>query len=174
MSSVKIAITGPESTGKSTISNYISQKYSGVLIEEYAREYLENIDRPYNEKDLDIIAKKQFENIESALYLNPKLLVADTEMTVMKIWSAHKYGCVSHLITQLLQNQEFDLYLLMDIDVKWQYDKLREHPQPELRKYFMDWYIKEMILMKRNFHIISGNEAERQNNTDKIISQFIK
>ncbi len=173
MSSIKIAITGPESTGKSSISKFIAQYYGALLIEEFAREYLEKLNRPYTKEDLDLIANHQFQKLQEAINSRAKLIVSDTEMTVMKIWSAYKFGEVSPLITQHLQNQEFDIYFLMDIDLEWQYDPLREHPQPEMRRYFMDCYIKEMLLMSRNFYIISGNQNQRQNQVTKLIDQLI-
>ena len=36
----KVGIIGPESTGKSTLSAYLANRYNGVLIPEYAREYV--------------------------------------------------------------------------------------------------------------------------------------
>ena len=37
---LKIAFTGPESSGKSTLSSWLSAEIKLPLIEEYAREYL--------------------------------------------------------------------------------------------------------------------------------------
>ena len=37
---IRIAVTGPESSGKSTLSSSLASLVNGVLIPEYAREYL--------------------------------------------------------------------------------------------------------------------------------------
>ena len=39
---LKIAFTGPESSGKTTLSEWVSQTYNMDLVEEYAREYLKD------------------------------------------------------------------------------------------------------------------------------------
>ena len=39
----KFAITGPESTGKSTLSKQLAEYYNCELVEEYAREYIDKL-----------------------------------------------------------------------------------------------------------------------------------
>lgn len=57
----KIVIVGPESTGKSTLSQELSQHYANhyptAWVPEYAREFLDELDRPYTYEDLLTIAK---------------------------------------------------------------------------------------------------------------------
>ena len=36
----QVGIIGPESTGKSSLARYLSKRYKGVLVPEYAREYI--------------------------------------------------------------------------------------------------------------------------------------
>ena len=55
----KIVVIGPESTGKSTLSAQLAKYFSTNFVKEYAREYLENLERAYTESDLDVIAKGQ-------------------------------------------------------------------------------------------------------------------
>jgi len=45
----KIVITGPESTGKSDLTKFLSNHYQCSGVEEYSREYISNINRPYNQ-----------------------------------------------------------------------------------------------------------------------------
>src|SRR5690606_19546165 len=51
VSLIKIAIVGPESTGKSTISEALARHYDTVCVPEYAREYCRNLDRQYTLQD---------------------------------------------------------------------------------------------------------------------------
>ena len=55
----RILITGPESTGKSDLSEYLARHFSGSFIPEYAREYIEKLQRPYRYEDVVTIAEKQ-------------------------------------------------------------------------------------------------------------------
>jgi nicotinamide riboside kinase len=54
----KIGIIGPESTGKSTLANYLAHRYNGVLVPEYAREYMEKREQntDYTYEDVKNIA----------------------------------------------------------------------------------------------------------------------
>ncbi|MFK8006949.1 MAG: AAA family ATPase [Saprospiraceae bacterium] len=55
----KIILTGPESTGKSTLARQLAQVYNTVWVPEFARTYLEGLNRPYRGDDLLKIAKGQ-------------------------------------------------------------------------------------------------------------------
>ncbi len=62
-----ITIVGPESSGKTTLARQLAGYYTCPLVPEYAREYLERLDRPYSEEDLFLIAKGQLEGILEVL-----------------------------------------------------------------------------------------------------------
>lgn len=159
---IKIAITGPESTGKSTLAAALAQYFHTVYVPEFARIYLNGLNRAYNEKDLLIIAQGQM-SLESEYLKKAKngILFCDTEMYVMKIWSQHAYQRVHPWIEKSLQQQDYDFYFLMDIDIPWSPDPLREHPQPHMRTYFFNWYQQLLTEDKMPFCILSGNVEER-------------
>ena len=56
---MKIVITGPESSGKTTLLNKINNKWNFTIIPEYARIYIDKLNRPYNYDDILEIAKGQ-------------------------------------------------------------------------------------------------------------------
>ena len=164
---LKIAITGPESTGKSTLTEALSKHYNCIFVSEFAREYLNKTGGKYTLPDLDIIAKNQFDLIQNAK--DSKLVICDTEMTVMKVWSEFKYGTCSPKIQELYGQQHFDCYFLCDIDIPWQDDPVREHP--DKRKELLVCYQKE--LQGKNYFLISGDLQQRIIQTKKIISQLL-
>ena len=53
----RIAIVGPESTGKSLLSQQLAAHFRTVWVEEYAREFLNKLGREYQQADLIDIAK---------------------------------------------------------------------------------------------------------------------
>ena len=155
----KVAVTGPESTGKSTLANSLAGFFSEPFVDEYAREYLNGLDRKYEESDLLNIAKGQVA-LEKAVRKEPEnFLFLDTELINIKIWSLHKFGRCDEFILNNIAKQKIELYLLCDIDIPWEYDPLRENP--DQREYFFNWFIKELEDYGFNYKVISGNHEER-------------
>jgi len=168
----KIAITGPESTGKSTLARQLADHYNTVWIHEFARSYIDQLDHPYEKKDLLKIAKGQINGEEMGDSNANKLLFCDTELLVIKIWSMYKYGTVHPKILSEIKKRSYDLYLLADIDLPWEYDSQREHP--ENRVYFFKWFERELKALNANYHIIHGNRRERLTNSIRIIDTFLR
>ena len=168
----RIAITGPESTGKSLLAKQLAKYYNTVWVPEYAREYINNLNRPYDQDDILKIAKGQIKNEEILSLKANKILICDTELLVTKIWSEHKYKNCHPWILETIKKHTYDLYLLCNIDLQWQPDPQREHPQ--LRDYFLNLFKNELINRKFNFDIISGQITERLKNAIRIIDKFIK
>ena len=163
----KIAVTGPESTGKSTLSAALAAFFQTAWVPEYAREYLENLDRNYEEKDLLEIAKGQLALQEELEKRSNQFLICDTDLLVIKIWSEHKYGRCHPWILKKLDEINYDLYILPYIDIPWQEDPLREHP--DLREYFFNKYKEELITRKVNFIEVKGALDQRLKEAIKAI-----
>ncbi len=158
---IRIAITGPESTGKSWLAEHLAAKYTTAWVPEYARQFLDQTAGKYNYEDILTIARGQ---LNTELMLEPRaegLLFCDTEFIVTRIWCEVKYGQVHPWIMEQTQNHLYDLYLLCNIDLPWQYDPLREHP--EMRQQLFDQYQMVLRELNVNYKIISGNGEERLN-----------
>ena len=89
---LRIAITGPESSGKTTLASALSEHYKVFFIPEFAREYLEKTKGKYTLEDLDSIARGQ---LKSLLSCENKIIICDTDFSVLEIWSQYKYKNVS-------------------------------------------------------------------------------
>ena len=168
----KIAITGPESTGKSTLAEKLSKHFDVSYIPEYSRTYLENFEGQYTENDVVEIAKAQHNLIIEEEKKNPEILIADTEIIVCKIWIEYVFKHPNEMIEDLLRRQDFDLYLLCDIDLPWVYDPLRENPNIEERKELFEIYKNTLTKMNVPFGIVRGSDEERVNNSLEIIKQY--
>ncbi len=175
----KVAITGPESTGKSTLAEKLAHHYKTDFVPEYSRTYLENFEGRYTEDDVVEIAKGQHNLIlEEERKLSAKtqqvtsLLIADTEIVVCKIWVEYVFNHSNKVIDEILKQQDFDLYLLCDIDLPWTYDPLRENPNIEERKELFEIYRNTLEQMKVPFEIVSGDNEVRVNNAIKVIEKY--
>lgn len=155
----RIAITGPESTGKSLLARQLASHYGTVYVPEFARGYIDSLNRPYQESDITEIARGQLRMEQEMEAKANKYLFCDTELIVTKIWSLHKYGSCDPFILDNIRNNRYDLYLLGDIDLPWEQDPQREHPH--LRKFFFDWYKRELEGYGFRYEVIHGMGQQR-------------
>jgi NadR type nicotinamide-nucleotide adenylyltransferase len=168
----KIVIIGPESTGKSTLTKALADHFGEPWVAEYAREYLEKLDRPYEFDDLLAIARGQLALEERQLKLADKFLFCDTDLHVLQVWSESKYKRVHPWILDQIAGRQYDFYLLTDIDTPWEADPQREHPEPEMRRYFFDCY---KLLLEKNctpYQVVHGDKASRLTVALHYISQI--
>ncbi|MGP1446382.1 MAG: AAA family ATPase [Candidatus Limimorpha sp.] len=171
---IKIAIVGPESTGKSTLAEQLAQHFGTTFVPEYSRTYLADLKRPYTIDDVVAIAEGQQRLIAEAEATQGGFLIADTEMLVNKVWTRYVFHCVPPFIEQAVRQQHFDLYLLCDVDLEWRYDPLRENPDLEERKAILALYIEELQALHAPYHIVSGNNEARLQCALKAIDDFRK
>ncbi len=156
----RIAIVGPECTGKSDMAAYLADHFNTVWVPEYARGYLDNLVRPYEREDLLTIAHGQLrlEN-EWALSAN-ELLFCDTTLLVIKVWSEFKFGTCDPEIIRSLESTSYGLHLLTYVDIPWENDPQREHP--DKREELFEIYRDELINMKVPYTVIRGEREERR------------
>ena len=140
MSIKKIVVIGPESTGKSTLSEALAKALFTAWVPEFARAFLEGLGRPYKEEDLLTIAQGQADSEKQLSATAADLVICDTDLYVIKVWSEHKYGRCHPWILGQIAERKYDLYLLTGIDIDWQHDPLREHADPQMRNYFYNIY----------------------------------
>ncbi len=170
---LKIAVTGPESTGKSALTRALALHYNGDINEEYAREYIAHLNRAYSYDDILVIARKQIENEVMVCSGSSKEFVfCDTELLVTKIWCLHKFEKCHGWIEDMIERNTYDLFLLCNIDLPWEFDVQREHPH--LRDYFFRWYKHELEQYQFPYFVVSGNGGKRLENAIEIIDNYIK
>ena len=167
----RVAIVGPESTGKPTLAEQLANHYNTTWVREYAREYLENINRAYTIKDIEKISEEQLkrENIKKKLARH--ILFCDTNLIVSKIWAEYVFITCPEWIMKNIEANLYDFYLLADIDIPWVPDKQREHP--EQRVFLFDLYRKELQTRNFSYTIISGKNEERIKKAVSAINKFI-
>jgi len=158
----KIAIIGPESTGKSTLTQQLAEHYKTVWCPEYARAYLNENGTNYTFEDLLKIAEGQL-ILEDTLQQEAtnNLYFIDTEMYVMKVWCEYVFGKCHQFILDEIIERKYDLYLLCNVDLPWVADDLREYPDEAPRKELYNIYKDILINQNTPWVDISGNYEER-------------
>lgn len=169
----RVVIIGPESTGKSTLTVQLAAHFQATAVAEFARVYLENMNRPYLQQDLVEMALGQIKTEDDAAQNSKNnWLFCDTDLHVIKVWSESKYNTCDETVLQLIAGRKYDFYILTDIDMPWQNDPLREHPEPEMRQYFFNIYKDIVLNTGLPFVIVKGNEEERLNRAIEALGQL--
>lgn len=158
----KIVIIGPESTGKSTLTEQLATHYNTAWCPEFAREYLKENGMDYSFEDLLNIARGQLV-LEDNLLAQAKngLYFIDTDMYVMKVWCEVAFNNCHTWILKQIAARKYDLLLLCDTDLPWVKDDLREYPDLHTRQRLFKMYKDLLINQGTKWAIISGTYAER-------------
>lgn len=167
---LKVIVTGPESSGKTSLCNSLSKHFNISFASEFSRKFLAELNRNYTQDNLLVIAKEQLKT-DKLVVKNQPLSLHDTDLITIKIWSEYKYGnCNSWVLKQVeKQKKEKRFYLLCKPDIPWESDPLRENPNN--REELFDIYKKEIKSLKHDFFVIKGEN--RLESAIKRISELI-
>ncbi|HVS92063.1 MAG TPA: ATP-binding protein [Mucilaginibacter sp.] len=168
---LKIAIVGPESTGKSTMSSFLAEHYQTVWVPEFARDYCAALNAPPTWQDEINMFYGQVALEEEYLPKANNLLICDTTFITVKIWSDYTFGRSPQEVLDELPKRLYDFYLLLNIDLPWEEDPLRDFPH--LREHFMEVWHKELKELNADYVTISGTGQDRYDNAVKAINLFL-
>jgi nicotinamide riboside kinase len=157
----KIVMTGPESSGKTSLGQALAKQLDGLFIPEFARYYLNALGAPYSESDFVRIACGQAVWEIFGQKQGNTHLILDTDWTVLHIWQSIRFP----KRTENLWEDAYSaiplphLYILCAPDFPWQPDPLREHP--DSREALFSTYKQLLDQKGLNYLTVSGSEPER-------------
>lgn len=140
----RVCLVGPECTGKTTLAEELSVYFNAPWVPEFAREYAEAVGRELTEDDVEPIARGEMALLDGAWERGrlarrppagetpafPGLLIFDTDLISTVVYARHYYGSCPEWIEREAQARKADLYLLLDIDLPWVPDSLRDSATP--------------------------------------------
>lgn len=153
----KVGIIGPESTGKSSLGQYLAKRYGATYVPEYAREYVASLHRPYTYEDVCHIARTQIEQIKdvgSGKWEASDIIFFDTELIVTRVWFDYVYGTAPDWLLRAMQQYKMDAYLLTYPDIPWIPDPTRENGSDEMRLQLFHRYEQEIQALDVPYYII--------------------
>jgi nicotinamide riboside kinase len=168
---IKIAMFGPESTGKTTLSIQLADYYKTEWVPEFARDYLQ---KKWDDNqgicdvsDMMPIAYGQTKLENEKLAKSNKYLFCDTNLMVTKVFSEVYYDYCDPLLDEAAKQHQYDLFFLTDIDVPWEKDDLRD--SPENRKSVFAVFKDTLIKNNKPFITLSGDKDSRLKTAVSII-----
>ena len=171
---IKIALFGPESTGKTTLAKQLAEYYETEWVPEFARDYLQE---KWEENqhiciadDMMPIAYGQVALENKNLSLAKKYLFSDTNLMVTKVFSEMYYGFCDPALNEAALEHEYDLFFLTDIDVPWEKDDIRD--TADGRETVFSVFKQTLIETKKPFITLSGNKESRLAKATAIINNL--
>lgn len=173
---IRIALFGPESTGKTTLAIQLAEHFKTAWVPEFARDYLqEKWDKTAQICDVDDmlpIAFGQTKLENQSLSRADKFLFCDTNLLVTKVFSEVYYGFCDPIIEKAALEHEYDLFFLTDIDVPWEKDDLRD--KAEGRESVFAVFKQTLIDNNKPFIILSGDKNLRISKAISIVEDLNK
>ena len=171
---LKIALFGPESTGKTTLAKQLAEYYKTDWVPEFARDYLqEKWDKSKaicDVNDMLPIAYGQTQLENEKMATANQYLFCDTNLMVTKVFSEVYYNYCDPLLDQAAREHEYDLFFLTDIDVPWEKDDLRD--KPEGRETVFSVFKQSLIDNNKPFITLSGDASLRLKKAVSIIDDL--
>nr|WP_294896872.1 ATP-binding protein [uncultured Pedobacter sp.] len=168
---IKIAVVGPESSGKSTLSAELAQHYQTVWVPEYSRFYCEELVGDCTLQDElnmfygQIALEKAVESIAKS-----NMIICDTTFLTVKIWSDEMFKQTPRPVLDKLKTHLYDFYILLKNDLPWQDDPLRNFKGRG--DYFMDIWRKELNALNACYTEVGGL-TDRTKNAIEAINHFL-
>lgn len=162
---IRIAITGPESSGKTKLTETLAEQLNVPFFSEFALDYIDQLDRPYTQNDLNIICDGHLDQFKES---TAPLQLIDTDFIVLTVWSKVKFGTVSDKIQAAAASNYFDLHILCTPDIPWEFHPQREHPN--MRDELFKMYQHELKTLEKRFVTVSGSLDDRVKKSIEAIS----
>ena len=166
----RISITGPESTGKSTLAKQLADHFNTVWVCEYAVDYMSINGPEYILPDILTIAKGQLKFEDAFANIANERLFCDSDLLVTKIWCKEVFNEVPSWIEKMSKEHIYDLYLLCAPDLEWEDAPFRQNPHN--REYLFELYLKELIDNNFNYRIIKGLGDQRFKNAVSFVKEI--
>ncbi len=170
---INIAISGPESSGKTALAIHLAAHFSTFYVPEFARTYLELIQRPYNRADMRAIIRGQLSwwSGEHLRLPADALRFWDGDPAILRVWETERFNTSSDEIETFLSHTPPALTLLCAPDLPWTFDPLRENRDDRPRLFKR--YQTQLDQWGLPYTIIKGAGAERTSNAISAVEQWL-
>ena len=170
----KIAIVGPESSGKSTMVKKLAHHYHGNIVHEYGRTLSEAKKNDLTKDDFIQITEGQQALIDIAISKgkSPYLFI-DTEAYVTYLFSKIYLDKYTEEILEYGKNQEIDHYIVLAPTVKWVDDGTRVLGDQLKREEFYNGLIFILTAHDKSYTVIDSEDfASREQQAIECINKL--
>ena len=156
----RIALLGPESSGKSHLAKELAAHFNTKYVEEYGRTYCERFGMDLEPLDFAHIAGGQLYREDEMARQANRVLFCDTDLLVTQVWSEIYFkGHCQPWIMWANHLRRYDLFLLLKPDIPWKNDGLRAYEQQRSRMF--ERLLNELTARRLPHIVVSGDFEAR-------------
>lgn len=172
---LKIAIVGPECTGKTTLTKALALQYGTEWVAEFARSYLQeklNKEKKICEpSDMLPILAGQIKDENEAISRASVFLFSDTCALQSKVYSDLYFGQTDPMLERAARKHKYDLFFLTQVDLPWEQDDLRDRPHD--RENYFSVFKQALEQLNKPFFVLSGNKEKRLQDAKTILDDLL-
>ena len=172
---IRIAITGVESTGKTTLTEALSARLGGLAVRECARYDAEVIAGKATLATLERLAMEQAAACEAAVQqaaaTGAACVVSDTDALVLQLWGEHAFDRTPAGLERL--ESWPDLTLLCAPTIAWEADPLRSMPRLEDRVVLHAAYTEAVAALSAHAIIDATTHEKRLDQAVRAFQNFV-
>jgi NadR type nicotinamide-nucleotide adenylyltransferase len=159
----RIAVFGPESTGKTRLAEFLAARLGAPLVREHAREFWD-AHGAIALGDIPAIAREQWRREDAAAASGAAFVVCDTDSLTTVLWSDLLYGTTPDDVRREAERRArgYAIHLLLDIDVPYAPDPQRCFPDGEDRRKCLKIWHGALERRGLPYVWIRGDWAERE------------
>lgn len=166
--SIRIIVTGTESTGKTTLCEQLQKHYDCIYIPDVSRDYIAALNRAYTYEDVLQIARDIIAVEDEAISkmnssplgrLGGAFIISDNDLINIKIWLQYYSWIIPQWLEDAIIQRQPDLFLICNIDLPWVEDEQRANPHDRDKLY--QQFLEELNALQANYSIVSGNSTKR-------------
>ncbi len=158
---VDVVLTGPESSGKTSLAVHLSAAFSAPWIAEASRRFVESDPTPLSALTVEPIARLAMAMDDEARAAAPPLLIHDTDLVSTVVYARHYYGDCPPWILAEAKRRRADLYLLCLPDLPWEADGVRDRPTQ--RTELLEQFRETLQAIEADYTVIGGlGDARRR------------
>ena len=169
----RVALLGPESTGKTQLAQQLAAHFNAPVVAEYAREFWDQ-HGGITLAHIPMIAREQWRREDAAVALAPPLVLCDTEALTTVLWSDLLYGtCPADIRAEAERRaSNYTLYLLLDVDVPFTPDPQRAFPDLADRARCFNLWREALERRQLPYQLIRGAGSARQQQAIAAVNQL--